>query len=35
VTERAAEGILSPPLFPEITEEQQARVVAELVAALR
>jgi dTDP-4-amino-4,6-dideoxygalactose transaminase len=34
VTERAAGEILSLPLFPEITEEQQERVAAALRAAL-
>ncbi|WP_375431144.1 DegT/DnrJ/EryC1/StrS family aminotransferase [uncultured Friedmanniella sp.] len=35
VTEAAAEEILSLPLFPHITEEQQARVVAALAASLK
>ena len=34
VAERAASEILSLPMFPEITEEQQARVVEALKAAL-
>jgi dTDP-4-amino-4,6-dideoxygalactose transaminase len=35
VTERNADQLLSLPLFAEITAEQQARVAAELKAALR
>lgn len=35
VAERAANEILSLPLFPEITEEQQERVVSALVEALK
>ncbi len=35
VAEAAAERVLSLPLFPEITAEQQARVAAELGRALR
>lgn len=35
VAERAAREVLSLPLFPEITEEQQERVAAALVGSLR
>jgi dTDP-4-amino-4,6-dideoxygalactose transaminase len=35
VAERAASEILSLPMFPEITEEQQVRVVEMLKEALK
>ena len=35
VTERAADQLLSLPMYPQLTEAQQVRVVEALAAALR